>query len=191
MPIDTHLELWRAGPRRLLRQSRYAALLTSMHGVRLYEMRDLDKLPPGEAGAIREFIDQQRAFQQRLVATLTGDPATAGASRPELIARNSQLIWTWDYLSLALCLAWAPCSAHEVPAPGGPVDLQLQPGDNPLQVRFDPWPFASQTVTVRCEGQRLIGRFETDEQLQAALARAPWETVELELTTAASATDAG
>src|SRR5438270_10006634 len=44
MPLDVHMSLWRAAPRRLLRQSRYAALLTSMHGVRLYGLRDLTRL---------------------------------------------------------------------------------------------------------------------------------------------------
>src|SRR5437763_8520911 len=34
IPIDAHLKMWHTGPRRLLRQSRYAALLTSMHGMR-------------------------------------------------------------------------------------------------------------------------------------------------------------
>src|ERR1700704_5035327 len=35
MPVGTHLKLWSEGPRRLLAQSRYAALLASMHGLRL------------------------------------------------------------------------------------------------------------------------------------------------------------
>ena len=33
LPIATHLELWTNAPSRLLAQSRYAALLISMHGV--------------------------------------------------------------------------------------------------------------------------------------------------------------
>jgi uncharacterized protein DUF3891 len=183
MPIETHLELWSAGPRRLLRQSRYAALLTSMHGVRLYEMRDLERLPPAQAGAIRAFMHSQRAFQQDLVATLAADPATAGAAQPELIARNSQLIWTWDFLSLALCLDWAPCTAHDVPTASDeePVELHVLPGGEPRQVELDPWPFTPTALTVRCEGQRLAGTFATVEQLQTALATAQWETIELNL----------
>jgi hypothetical protein len=184
IPIETHLELWSTGPRRLLRQSRYAALLTSMHGVRLYEMRDLEKLPPAQAAAVRAFMHQQRCFQQELVASLSADPVIAPAATPEAIARNSQLIWTWDFLSLAICLDWAPCTAEEVPTANGQADVDLRPGPVPNGITLDPWPFAEAKVTVRCEGQRLTGRFKTAEQLRAALAGARWETVELELTTA-------
>jgi Protein of unknown function (DUF3891) len=35
MPIARHLQQWRDGPRRMLVQSRYAALLVSLHGSRL------------------------------------------------------------------------------------------------------------------------------------------------------------
>ena len=35
-------------------QSRYAALLVSLHGTTLYAMRDLDREPPETAAAIRE-----------------------------------------------------------------------------------------------------------------------------------------
>ena len=44
MPLTEHLGLWSAAPRRLLTQSRYAALLVSMHGARLYARRDQDAL---------------------------------------------------------------------------------------------------------------------------------------------------
>ncbi len=181
MPIETHLELWSAGPRRLLRQSRYAALLTSMHGVRLYEMRDLDKLAPTQAAAVREFMHQQRSFQQQLVAGLTADPLTAAAASAEVIARNSQLIWTWDFLSLAVCLGWPPCTAEEVPSADGQADVHLQPGTDPNQITLHPWPFAVPELTVRCEGQRLAGPYDSPRRLHDALAGAPWETLELEL----------
>jgi hypothetical protein len=188
MPIETHLKLWSAGPRRLLRQSRYAALLTSMHGVRLYELRDLSTLPPAQAAAVREFMHQQRVFQQDLVRTLERDPRTAAQATSEVIARNSQLVWTWDYLSLALCLEWAPCTVEDVPTTTAqPVDIHLTPAVPPGHVTVDPWPFAApDTVTVRCEGQRLTDRYRTPEQLHDALAAAPWETLELELRPAAA-----
>ena len=63
MPMDVHMGLWSAAARRLLRQSRYAALLTSMHGVRLYELRDLSQMEPADADAIRSFFAAQRALQ--------------------------------------------------------------------------------------------------------------------------------
>ena len=56
MPFPLHLELWEAAPRRVLAQSRYAALLVSMHGVALYGLRDLDGLPAEEAARIRAYL---------------------------------------------------------------------------------------------------------------------------------------
>jgi hypothetical protein len=183
MPLRTHLELWRAAPRRLLEQSRYAALLVSMHGLRLYERRDLDKLEPAEAAEVTSFLRERRDFQEELLDTLRVDAATADWATPTTVARNSDLIWAWDFLSLALCLDWAPCSSPPVPSRGPAVKLQLTPAADGAVV-VEPWPFASRTVTVRCEGRRLTDRFETDQALSDALARAPWEIVRFELRSA-------
>jgi Protein of unknown function (DUF3891) len=181
MRLQDHLECWRWAAPRLIRQSRYAALLCSMHGARLYQMRDLARLDSAEADEIRSFLDGQRAFQDRLLHTLGDDPATAPAAMPERVSRNSDLIWTWDYLSLAVCLGWPPCSAKRVPTAAEPVELQLTPGEHPRQVGFAPWPFATDSVTVRCEGQRLTGRYESRDALAAGFAEARWETLEVEL----------
>ena len=160
----------------MLTQSRYAALLASIHGSRLYELRDLDAMPPTHAAAIRQFLTESRAFQDRLRESLDADPV--------LLARNSQLVWTWDYLSLAICLDWAPCTARDVPTTDGVTDLRLSaaPEQNPPRsLIVDPWPFAVDALSVRCEGRRLNDRFETDDALAAALDRAPWEAIEFEL----------
>ena len=183
MPLDAHLECWRTGPPRLVRQSRYAALLCSIHGTRLYEIRNLDRMAPDDAAAVREHMAAQRAFQAGLLDALRADPVSAGGASEALIARNSQLIWTWDFMSLALCLDWAPCSAKAVPlGSGGSVDVSLDLGPAAGQIVLDPWPFAPPRLTVRAEGQRLRGPYESDEALRVALATAPWETLEVELT---------
>jgi len=181
MPLSVHLDLWRRAARRLLTQSRYAALLVSMHGTRLYEMRDLNAMPADQAGAIRGFFDAQRELQQQLSSSLRADPSTAVAAAPDTVARNSQLIWTWDYLSLATCLGWAPCSAHGVPTADEPADLSLTPSSAPFTLHFDPWPFATDALAVRAEGRRVRGRFYDDDALAAAVEQAAWETLEFEL----------
>lgn len=181
MPLHVHLELWRSGPRRLVSQSRYAALLASMHGTRLYELRDLDALADADADAIHQFLRSQRELQEQLLSSLRSDPSSADGAAAALVARNSQLIWTWDYLSLAVCLDWAPCSARDVPTAETEVDLNLSPGAAPRQLILEPWPFATETVTLRCEGRRLRARFDTDDALAGALAQCTWETVEFEL----------
>jgi hypothetical protein len=171
MPIDLHLGLFTDGPRSLLSQSRYAALLVSMHGSRLYARRDLDRVPPSDAEAIRAFLSDQLEFQRRLIASLGTEHAA--------IERNSLLVWTWDYLSLALCLDWAPATAKACPTAQGTVDLELTGEAGRLSV--DPWPFSAPQLTVRCEGRRLPGRFADEEALRSEFAAAPWETLEFEL----------
>jgi Protein of unknown function (DUF3891) len=180
MPIGTHMLLWRIGPKRVLPQSRYAAVLVSMHGARLYERRNPESLAPDQADAVRAFLGEQREFQDRLLASLRTDAATAPAAAADVVARNSDLVWIWDFLSLALCLDWAPQDLQHVPTVDGPAELKLT-APNPGALRLDPWPFTADRVTVSCEGRRLTERVATDQLLQEALATAPWETVRFEL----------
>ena len=182
MSLATHLELWSMAPDRLRAQSRYAALLVSMHGSALYERRDLDRLDPGGAEAVRGYLTRQRELQAALVDELRGDRAYADSARSELVARNQGLIWAWDSLSLALLLDWAPHETDPVPAAAGTAVLRLEEVDR-ATARFslDPWPFVRDRVAVHCEGRRLEGRFEDEDAMRAALDRAPWVTLRFDL----------
>ena len=172
MPLDVHLDLWTRGPRQMLTQSAYAALLVSMHGWRLYERRDLERASPEDAAAITEFLRRQRAFQQELIDELQPDSA--------LLERNSLLIWTWDYLSLALCLDWDPATAEGAPTRDARTDLELR-STGPGSFTIEPWPFQADSVAVRCEGRRLPERFADEAGMRRGLAQAPLEILELEL----------
>lgn len=174
MPLDAHLELFSEGPRRLVSQSRYAALLVSMHGWRLYERRDLDKCTAEEAHAIERFLSEQRAFQTELIDAL-------GNVDDQQLQRNSMLVWTWDYLSLALCLKWSPATAKRCPTAEGEVDLELRPDAREGLFHLEPWPFVRPELSVHCEGRRLEGRFEDQAQMREALEHSAWETLEFEL----------
>jgi hypothetical protein len=90
MSLDTHLELWTRAPHRVLPQSRYAAVLVSMHGTALYEMRR------HKDDAIVDYLDEQRELQRRLGHDFDRDE----------LERHQQLLWVWDFLSLGLCLEW-------------------------------------------------------------------------------------
>ena len=163
--VPLHLHMWTEGPARLLAQSRYAALLASLHASALYANRSSDP-------EVAAFLERRRSFEADLRATLD-----EGDSR---IARNQRLLWTWDGLSLALILDWAPWTAEEVPAAGdarAAVHLAERGGAHTL----DPWPFASERVTVQTEGRLLRGRFSEREALLRALARAPWVALTYEL----------
>lgn len=165
MSLGTHLRLWSHAPQLVLPQSRYAALLVSMHGSALYEMRDLDRMTAGDAAAVRRYLAEQRALQDRLAAGFDGDE----------LRRNQRLIWTWDFLSLALCLRWEDKSIGAVPGADGPIELRATGST------FDPWPFREESVSLRIEGRRLAGRFEDDSEMRAALEQAPWVTLEFPL----------
>jgi len=159
MALTDHLALLRAAPTRLFTQSRHAALLVSLHGTRLYEMRELDAMAPGDADAVRDYLAEQRALQARLAAEV-------GAGEAQL-RRDQARLFCWDGLSLALCLGWAPHTTPEVD--GRTVELRAA-GEEVHTL--DPWPFAAPEVTVRCEGRLLRERATSEAQLHDALERA-------------------
>jgi hypothetical protein len=152
MPRPIHVELWSHAAEKLLAQSRYAALLVSLHGTTLYERypanTDLD--------LVEAFLEGQRALQRELKASL-------GVSDEEA-ERNRDLVFFWDWLSLALCLEWAPAESGA---------FRLDRNDDGT-LTLDPWPFARPEVTFRAEGRRLPGPFGSDAELHAGLAEAPW-----------------
>ncbi|HET9720931.1 MAG TPA: DUF3891 family protein [Solirubrobacteraceae bacterium] len=164
--LAAHIELWSTAPDRLLSQSVYAALLVSMHGTALYARRDLGQLAEGDADLIRRYLEAERGRQAQLAARL-------GADRAQL-ARNQRLIWTWDSMSLAICLPWDPHTATRVPAGEEEVDLEMR-GTAPDRFEVRPWPFSTPEIRVHCEARRLTERYDGERELRAALAGAPLE----------------
>jgi hypothetical protein len=173
-----HVALWTAAPQRVLSQSRYAALLVSMHGTGLYERFPPRTDDPEIARVVAGYLDGQRALQARLAAEV-------GAEAPEL-ARNQALLAAWDDLSLALCRD--EHRAHAVPgvptgAGAGPVTLTLtrDAGAGEPTFTLEPWPFAASRVTVCAEGRRLDGPSPDEAALHTALDRAPVRTLSVAL----------
>jgi hypothetical protein len=184
-PRAEHVAIWRDAPRRLLAQSRYAALLVSLHGTSLYARIDPDSYDPDVADAIRAYVADQRALQAGLSAGL--DPAE--------VDRNRRLILAWDRLSLALCHgnattlesvpAWDGAATIRVePAAAEPAspaaaavirdDHAVPPGATTTAFTVAPWPFGAARVVVGCEARALPGSFADAAALHAALAAAPW-----------------
>jgi hypothetical protein len=168
MPLPTHAALWERAPQLALAQSRYVALLVSMHGTALYEMRDLSKLDAADAGRVRAYLDGQRALQAELRASL-------GAPGDE-VARNQRLIWTWDHLSLAVLLGWAPTTLRDVPTAGGSTDVAVT-----HELVLDPWPFATAAVDLECDGRVLDGPYDDEAGMRRSLAQAPWVKLDFRL----------
>jgi hypothetical protein len=124
----------------MISQSRYAALLVSMHGTALYE-----RFPPDDPALVEPFLDEQRALQQKLAAGFD----------PEQLRRNQRLVFAWDYISLALCLDWAPVKVKEVPTAANElVTLELTEGE------LDPWPFKTEELRLKLDARRWNGSFE-------------------------------
>jgi hypothetical protein len=88
MPFAVHSALWLGAPTKLVTASAYAAALVSLHGTRLYELRE----PTPE---VCSYLAQQEEFRRGL-----------GFGRSDL-EPGSTLVWIWDYLSLAALLGWA------------------------------------------------------------------------------------
>jgi hypothetical protein len=185
VPRAAHVAIWRDAARRMLAQSRYAALLVSLHGTSLYERIDPDAYPPELAAGIRAYTREERELQRALSSGLDA----------EEVDRNRRLILALDRFSLALCHGNAT-TLEDVPAAGGArATIRVEPAPSSsgraggASVRDDaavpagtasvaytvaPWPFAADRVVVGCEARHVPGRFETAEALTAALAAAPW-----------------
>jgi Protein of unknown function (DUF3891) len=182
-PRPAHVAIWHDAARRLLAQSRYAALLVSLHGTSLYERIDPDAYPPELAAEIRAYTREERELQRALSAGLDA----------EEVDRNRRLILALDRCSLALCHGNATTLEDVPAADGGRATIRVEPAPAAVSagasVRDDqavpagaattmwtvaPWPFAADRVVVGCEARHLPGRFESAEALAAALAAAPW-----------------
>lgn len=133
MPFEAHRDLWLAAPYKLVSQSAYAAALVSMHGTRLYEMRE--RTPDVDA-----FLERQGEFRSELGI--------------EIAKENSDLIWQWDFMSLALLLDWEKRG-------------------------YDDWPFREDVLTFECEARRLSGRFDDEAKMREALRATPAERLRL------------
>ena len=160
MPLETHLELWSQAPLKLATQSRIAAVAVSLHGSKLYERRDLSRLEPTQADAVRRYLDEQRALRERLADV-------------DHQAEIQRLMFTWDWLSLGLCLSWAPAEFNEG-------ELRLEHGT------VAPWPFATDSVSFVCEGRRLTRRAADALELHRLLDEAERVDLRFDLTRAPS-----
>lgn len=162
MPEDVHVALWRAAPDKVLATSPHAALLISMHGTSLMRHRE----PSAQVNA---YIAEQEALQERLVTRLDADRGH--------VQTNRETLWAMDHLSLTLMVdGWSPAS---VVAPGRREMTAELVQDDTLIV--DPWPFATETVSVGCYGRRLDGRFTDEAAMHEALDAARWEKLQYTL----------
>jgi hypothetical protein len=176
----THLRLWTDAPGHVLTQSRYAALLVSLHGTGLYRRFPPRTEDPEVLAAVEAYVNGERALQDELAAQL-GAP-------PEELLRNQALVAVLDDLSLAICRAvrephTTPPAPTTSTGDGTPhVQLTLFATDAQAESYIlDPWPFAAPRLEVRAEGRALDGPAPDDGALQRALDAAPVRIVKVTL----------
>ncbi|ARS36790.1 DUF3891 family protein [Pontibacter actiniarum] len=138
-------------------QSRWVALLTSMHMSYLYESRR------GEGKATDAFLDEQLALQQ-------GCRKSLRLSQKE--AQQAYAVMQWcDRFSLILCRNELPADERRLEITTGPdgkpyfLQQQQQGG-----ITVTPWPFAAPRVEVQVECRVLEQlQFGSDKELAQAL----------------------
>jgi Protein of unknown function (DUF3891) len=161
LSLVDYLAIWRGAPDHLYSQSLRAALVVSLHGRSLSELRLANA---GEhADELRAHIEEERERQARICETL-------GVSDEEL-QRTRRQMWTWDGLSLALCNAWRPFVAKHVPTADGLTNVELSDRDDGTST-LDPWPFADERVEVQCEARRLASRYDNQTAMRDAFDQA-------------------
>jgi hypothetical protein len=183
MPANMRLALVSSASALLMVQSRYAALLVSLHFTGLYETYDLQRASGEEGQAMRDFLAREDTFQQQMLASLRNDPTYAPYATSEIVARNRHLLRTWDALSLALCFGLQPRKVFShVPTKSGETTLTVtRVEDDPTRGTVDPWPFHEEVVTLRWEGRRLPETFADEKAMRVALTHAPWVTITMHL----------
>ena len=168
--VQEHLSIWSDAPDQLVSQSLHAALVVSMHGRSLSELRMA--AGNGEVPELRAHAERERVRQEQLCQLL-------GVTE-EQAQRTRRQMWTWDGLSLALCLGWRPFIAKDVPArEEGLLDVELREREDGT-IALEPWPLAEERVELRCEARRLAARYEDEAAMRAAFEQA--EPVTLEFT---------
>jgi hypothetical protein len=164
--IEPRLAIWRHAAERLRAQSPYAALLVALHATNIHT-RYID--PEHRPLA---FLDEQRADQDALLALLPG------ATR-EQAERDGDLVFALDALSLTLCHGW---DARDLPAVDGQTIRVTPVGDD--AATLDPWPLSVAELTVDVPARRLTERFDSEPEMQAALAATPYRRLSWRLSAA-------
>jgi len=159
-PMVPRTALWLGASRRLLSQSPWAALLTSLHATNLYG-EGPEAYEPEIASIVSTLLAEERVFQDELCAGL-------GVAHEDA-AKLGELLYALDSLSLALCSGWA---ARELPPVAGRA-IRFEPQADDVAA-LDPWPLGVPELEVRVHGRVLHERFSDEHELYAALDAAPW-----------------
>lgn len=183
LPRTTHLAIWSAGIRHMLRFGRYPALLVSMHYTGLARRGGREDSPEDKQ-RLNQFLEQQDVFQTTLKTSLSNDFHYANTNFEDSVQRHQQLVSLWDWMSLLLCHGLTePKRLEEVPTTHGVVNLDLKPlNGTRSEIQVSPWPFRSKRLELVCEGRRLLGIFKKQPAMRKSLRAAAPVMVLMQLT---------
>ncbi len=176
LPTQVHIDIWTGAKQLAMPWGRYVTLLVSLHGTGLYERYRGWQNSTESAQVVQEFLNNEYAFQQQLIATLLNDSYYAPYVTPEVIKHNQKLVATWDALSLILCQnVSGEQQVEQVPTVDGETVLKLtHVNDDPHQITISPWPFQESEVTVVYEGRLLRETFTDEAAMREALKSDRW-----------------
>lgn len=178
--VETRVALWSAGIDAALAFGLYPALLVSLHAHTIHALLARSKTSTGDGSApdpgrrkMEAFLDAQQLFRRELLESLAAQPRYRQFATRAVAERNRRLLYAVDRISLEIC--WGVRDTVIIPAvsPDGvsTCDLRLScRNGKPHDLIVDPWPFATPTCAVVCEGRRLDGRFRDEISMREALA---------------------
>ena len=180
--LEAHIAIWQDSIDAVFVQSRYAALLTSLHCSALYIMRlDFIDDPAPHRKRIAAFLDEQQAWQDALIDDLRHHPRYGLAVEPQALETNLRLLQVWDYLSLLVCMS----TVHEQSIEDVPLDdgqrCTIQVAANGVRgMALAPYPLDA-PMTVWIEARQVSGGpFASDAALQQALVDVPYKPLAFE-----------
>jgi hypothetical protein len=174
VPLEEHLAFYREGIDELAARDPHAGLLVTLHCQGFHNQRFgtmpeavMKPHPPEREWALKRFMIDLQARQRELGRRITVDTAALWA--------QYELLQFLDRLSLYLCMPpLRPRDLGPVPVSAGGVllTLRLTPGDEGA-VRLAPWPFRTESVTLRVPLRRVPDRdYANDEDFCRDLASA-------------------
>lgn len=186
LPTAVSVDIWTRVKEVVTPCGRYSTLLISLHGTGLFQRYTSWQRSTSATQLVEQYLSQEEVFQLDLVNVLESDPYYESYITPTAIARNRQLVATWDTLSLMLCMGiHEPQQIEQVPTATGETNLVLAPiDDNPTRIAVAPWAFRSEEVTLVFEGRILRQPFVSEEAMREALRTADWVTIATTLTPA-------
>jgi len=177
MPVQEHLEVWRASVSRAALYCRYAALLVATHFASLAEVKTRDLLDLGDTEAARrvqvfgaEMMRRRGAWREALANDARFQPYIDGTGWQV----NTSLLVACDRVAVFLCASLpSPWTAETATSSGETETLEFTQIDNRAW-RVRPWPFQGDRVRLQCEGRRVSRlEFSSGEELRKVLQQSP------------------